>query len=69
MNRRLPILSALALTAIASFGLAPSPALAATEFPDKPVRLIVPFAAGGGVDNIARVSLIETRLAVTFRTA
>ena len=34
-------------------GLAASPALA--EYPDKPIRLIVPFSAGGASDTAARV--------------
>ena len=30
-------------------------ASAQTKFPDSPIKLIVPFAAGGGVDNAARL--------------
>jgi len=29
------------------------------EYPDKPIRMIVPYAAGGGVDNITRVVATE----------
>ncbi len=28
---------------------------ASAEFPDKPIRLVVPFPAGGGADNLARI--------------
>ena len=39
---------------IAGFALAASATLACAEFPDKPVTLVVPFAAGGPSDKIAR---------------
>lgn len=32
-----------------------SVAAAQSKFPDSPIRLVVPFAAGGGVDNAARL--------------
>ncbi|CAG9184924.1 tripartite tricarboxylate transporter substrate binding protein [Cupriavidus pampae] len=32
-----------------------TPALAMAAFPDKPIRMVVPYSAGGGADNTARI--------------
>src|SRR4030095_8839237 len=42
------------LAAVALTALAPSAAPAQT-FPDHPIRLLIPYAAGGSTDNMARV--------------
>ena len=56
-NRQLPIfLSSVTLAALALIASlsAHAQAPAATPYPTKPIKLIAPVAAGGGLDNIAR---------------
>lgn len=43
------------LLCLAAGCAATAPALAAESWPEKPVRVIVPFPAGGGVDFVARL--------------
>jgi tripartite-type tricarboxylate transporter receptor subunit TctC len=45
------IVAAIACVAV----LLPTPGRAQSEFPSRPIKLIVPFPAGGGIDTTARV--------------
>ncbi len=47
------MLGALALSAV--LAAAPHPASAQADYPNKPIRVVIPFAAGGGNDLFARV--------------
>ena len=49
---RRSLLATMGLGALAS---TPVSAFAQTSYPERPIRIIVPFAAGGAVDIIARV--------------
>ena len=48
-------LSAAAVTALAGIGLLGSSAALAQAYPSKPVTIVVPFAAGGTTDILARI--------------
>jgi tripartite-type tricarboxylate transporter receptor subunit TctC len=48
---RLPRIFALAVPLCALL----APAATAQDFPNRPIRMIVPFGAGGGTDNLARI--------------
>ncbi len=54
-QRRRFTISALALSVAATLPLAAAPALVQQGYPDKPIRLIVPFPAGGPTDTAARI--------------
>src|SRR5829696_650878 len=45
-----------AIAAVAALGLAAGIAAAQTDYPRRPITLIVPFAAGGPTDVIARIA-------------
>jgi tripartite-type tricarboxylate transporter receptor subunit TctC len=47
-------LLALGLTALSGPTLTPLPAFAQSKFPDRPIRLVIPFPPGGGYDAVGR---------------
>jgi tripartite-type tricarboxylate transporter receptor subunit TctC len=52
MNRKQS--AALAIATLATLGMGAAPAQAQGTWPNKPIRWIIPYAAGGGTDVIAR---------------
>ena len=54
-GRRMPGRRSLLAAAALSLPLLCSPTAWAQAFPNKPIRLIVPYAAGGAADTVARV--------------
>ena len=54
MNRR-PFIQALGIATLASATGAIGSAFAQNAYPNRPIRLIVPLAAGGGSDGVARI--------------
>ena len=55
MNRRRLITAAASATAALATGLTAPAALAQAPYPDRPIRIIVPFPAGDGLDGQARM--------------
>jgi tripartite-type tricarboxylate transporter receptor subunit TctC len=58
MNPRLPLRKRLATATLilsAAWLAAPAPAVAQTDFPTRPITVIVPFAAGGSSDVVMRL--------------
>jgi len=58
MSRKFDLIAASVVIAIAALAL-PASALAQAQYPDKPIRLIVPQAPGSATDTVARILAAE----------
>jgi tripartite-type tricarboxylate transporter receptor subunit TctC len=54
-----------AVLGLLALGLASSPAVAQNDYPARPITLIVPFAAGGPTDVVARI--VGNHMSITLR--
>lgn len=56
------------LRTLLATALLASPLLAMADYPDKPITLIVPWAAGGGSDSVARAlsNVLQEELGTTI---
>jgi hypothetical protein len=53
--RRLPCLARLARVILGVVAASLTTCATADDFPVRPIRLVVPYAPGGGVDNVGRI--------------
>ncbi|HVR48616.1 MAG TPA: tripartite tricarboxylate transporter substrate-binding protein, partial [Pseudorhodoferax sp.] len=53
--------------AFGTLSLADLPAFAQQDFPNRPLRMVVPYATGGGTDTIGR--LLAAKLAENWKTS
>lgn len=64
MKRRNVLGFGLTITATLALGLPPLPAQAQGKYPERPIRLVIPFAPGGNTDIVGR--LFATKLTPVF---
>jgi tripartite-type tricarboxylate transporter receptor subunit TctC len=65
-SRRTAIRAALATGLVAALGLAASGPAAAQDYPSRPIKLVIPFPAGGSSDGIGRQ--VAEKLAQALKT-